>query len=261
MNAKNILATALSFSALTAGSLFAQTPVDAKDGITFGDTIGDPTMGKSLSTQDLEVDVVEGTAVNVYRDGASSPVASLGQGYDSSALVADSWYRIASGQNLADAVFHLTAQGGGESSKASLKVSAQTNSSSVTTIDIQQLSSVGSHFTTARVLSDASGNYHLEVSGAAMTTASYVVESNTAWTTVDWTETTSVPTGFTAKEYNLDNQFMVAADTESLTVEQDGSVEIGKNASDESVSLKVETNGNITIAKPQGDITMGVYGQ
>lgn len=46
----------------------------------------------------------------------------------------------------------------------------------------------------------------------------------------------------------------------ALTVLQDGSVEIGKaTATDNSVPLHIKADGSIILAKPQGDISMGIY--
>lgn len=46
----------------------------------------------------------------------------------------------------------------------------------------------------------------------------------------------------------------------ALTVLQDGSVELGKNTSNDSIPLKVSSDGSVTLAESQGDISMGIYG-
>jgi hypothetical protein len=45
----------------------------------------------------------------------------------------------------------------------------------------------------------------------------------------------------------------------ALTVLQDGSVEIGKDSTDGSIPLHVKADGSVVLAKPQGDISMGIY--
>ena len=46
----------------------------------------------------------------------------------------------------------------------------------------------------------------------------------------------------------------------ALTILQDGSVEIGKaTATDNSIPLHVKANGDVILAKAQGDISMGIY--
>lgn len=45
----------------------------------------------------------------------------------------------------------------------------------------------------------------------------------------------------------------------ALTVLQDGSVEVGKDATDGSVPFQVRSDGTVVLAKPQGDISMGAY--
>jgi hypothetical protein len=45
----------------------------------------------------------------------------------------------------------------------------------------------------------------------------------------------------------------------ALTVLQDGSVEIGKDATDGSIPLQVKSDGTVVLTKPQGDISMGAY--
>jgi hypothetical protein len=45
----------------------------------------------------------------------------------------------------------------------------------------------------------------------------------------------------------------------AFTVLQDGTVEVGKDATDGSVPLQVKSDGSVVLAKPQGDISMGNY--
>lgn len=47
----------------------------------------------------------------------------------------------------------------------------------------------------------------------------------------------------------------------ALTILQDGSIELGKaTATDNSIPLHVKANGDVIIAKAQGDISMGAFG-
>ncbi|MFC4991095.1 hypothetical protein [Rubritalea tangerina] len=47
----------------------------------------------------------------------------------------------------------------------------------------------------------------------------------------------------------------------AMTVYQDGSVDVGSKAADGTVPLQVKSDGSVILAEPQGDISMGIYGQ
>ncbi len=47
----------------------------------------------------------------------------------------------------------------------------------------------------------------------------------------------------------------------ALTVLQDGSIELGKDSVTDEIPLKVNSDGSVILSKPQGDISMGIYGQ
>lgn len=87
-------------------------------------------------------------------------------------------------------------------------------------------------------------------SAGAYNEGRYTASGQTAWQADDKNSVLEVGIGTSSSDRK-----------NALTVLQDGSVELGKaTAHDNSVPLQIKADGSVILAKPQGDISMGIYG-
>ena len=132
---------------------------------------------------------------------------------------------------------------------------ASTAMGGYTTASGDYSTAMGGHTTASGEYSTAMGRETSASGYASLAIGQYnesrsTVTGQTAWTEIDQNSVLEVGIG---TESNPNRN--------ALTVMKDGSVEIGKDAADDTVPLHVKADGSVVLAKAQGDISMGIYGQ
>ena len=255
--------------------VMAQTVVDATNGIEFGTNTDDPRLQKGSGNTDLELDIEDGSVFSIYPNSATKPTFMAGEGHESG-VVAGKWYRIAkattaTGGLRANAVFSLRdSSTNGSHSNLIFRagISYNDNSSMGVTVLTHSYYRIPC-FTKIRILKGSTySDQYLEVwtnwgTPSNNARARYSIMDNLsdgAWIPVDWEETAQIPSGFESHEFDVNKLFAVGKTSNVLSVGYDGSVEVGKNATDGTVPLHVTSDGSVVLAKEQGDISMGVFG-
>jgi hypothetical protein len=251
------------FAALMLTSLSAQTPIDATDGIEFGTGANDPAMGKGATTNDLDVGVANGNAFRVFSDGNTFPYFKAGEGNDAP-VTAAKWYRIAkaSGTLRANALFSLRdniSSGGHSTAVFRVGMSYGDHNRMGVTL-LSHTSYIYTTFKEVRILeAGIYDNVYLEVKVNRKGDVRYSIQDNLStggWLPVDWTETTSIPAGYTERKFNIDKLFMVGDFQSRFSIARGGA--IGFGAENGGVfPLEIAADGSL---KSQGNTILDTNG-
>ncbi len=224
--------TALSCSILLSQ---AQNQVDASEGLAFGVGEQDPVVSKSDSNQDLEVDLFGNSTLKTYSDGEPYPYFKAGEG-NSANVTAGKWYRIAASQNAAkraNAQFTLMddISGGGHSTAVFRTGISFGDEARMSVNLLSHTSYKQSTFLKVRILeaSNIHSPSYLEVFVVRSGAVRYAIADNLSsggWAPIDWTETTSIPSGYDTREYNIDMLFTVGDYQNRFSVSRGGNVNI-----------------------------------
>lgn len=226
------------FSMVFLQSAFAQTPIDASNGIDFGAGADDPAMGKNLTSDNLDVGLSSDGSFSIYSGGDAFPYFKAGRG-NAANVAAGKWYRIAQavGGLRANAEFTLmdNISGGGHST-AVFKVGMSYNGSSSMGFTLLSHTYYGPPtFTNVRILRKSTYDpFYLEVFVNRPGDVRYAVTGNLTvggWIPVDWTETASVPAGYSVHQYNINKLFVVGRTQNIFSIGFDESVEVNGSLS------------------------------
>lgn len=214
----------------------AQTPVDASDGVNFGTGTDDPKLKKGDNNTDLELGVKDGSGLVIYPSSNTYPTFLAGEGHQET-VSEYRWYRIAqSGTQAqgmrANALFTLRddISGGGHSTVV-FRAGVSYGDQSRMNVNLLSHSYYGlPAFTKIRILEKGVYDvFYLEVWTNRPGPVRYSIADNlstSGWLPVDWVETTSIPTGYTIREYDINKAFTVGSYKNILSISHGGTIDI-----------------------------------
>lgn len=236
------------YSLALSQAVFAQTPIDATNGIEFGNGVDDPAMGKSSTTEDLDIGMSKDRVLNIFSGGDSYPYFKAGEGNEGT-VEAGKWYRIAKTQGAlrANAKFILMDDigGGGHSTAVFRAGISYGDSSGMGLTLLSHTKYILTSFPEIRILEAGTYDvFYLEVKAGRSGSVRYAIQDNLAnsgWSPVDWTETVSIPAGYTSRSYDINKLFVVGDYQNRFSIARGGAVDI-------TGSLKVNGSSVVTQA-------------
>jgi hypothetical protein len=188
---------------------------------------------KDPGTGDLRLNVADGKMLGIYYGPNAQPTFLAGEGHEAT-MSGGKWYRIAQSASAkrANAAFSLRddISGGGHSTlvfRAGISYGYQAG------MGVTVLSNtyyINKTFKKVRILKAGTDKaFYLEVFVTRTGNVRYSITDNLSkdgWVPVDWTETTEIPSGYTACEYDIDKLFMVGGTGNIVSVGHDGLVAV-----------------------------------